>query len=102
MVGKLSSWACVGLSWLGVLGAGPAAGQDQESACWQLPRQCYGMEIDLGGLHHGPGRQEVLPYLHLGPEDRSDLRAMAKEGVDVIARDLPDSPRVSLANLLGD
>lgn len=65
-------------------------------------RALEGEEIDLGGLHHGPGREEVLPYLHLGPEDRSDLRAMAKEGVEVIARDLPDAPRVNLANLLGD
>ena len=50
MVSRLLSWACVGLLWLGVLSAAPAAGQDQGSACWQLPRQCYGMEIDLGDL----------------------------------------------------
>jgi PTS system mannose-specific IIB component/fructoselysine and glucoselysine-specific PTS system IIB component len=61
-----------------------------------------GEEVDLGGLHHGPGRDEVLPYLHLAPEDRDDLRAMADEGVQVIARDLPDAPRVRLANLLGE
>lgn len=65
-------------------------------------RALEGEVVGLGGLHHGPGREEVLPYLHLGPEDRDDLRAMKKEGVEVIARDLPDAARVSLATLLGD
>ena len=59
-----------------------------------------GDRVNLGGIHHGPGRDEVLTYLHLGNEDRDDLRAIAGEGVEVVARDLPDAPRVSLANLL--
>ena len=50
MVGRLLSWACLGLLWLGVLSSGPAAAQVQESSCWRLPTQCYAMVIDLGGL----------------------------------------------------
>jgi len=59
-----------------------------------------GEQLNLGGIHHGPGRDEVLTYLHLTPEDRDDLRAIAAQGVEVSARDLPDAPRVSLATLL--
>ncbi len=59
-----------------------------------------GERVNLGGIHHGPGRAEVLSYLHLTDEDRHDLRAMTAEGVSVSARDLPDAHRVQLANLL--
>ena len=59
-----------------------------------------GERVNLGGIHHGPGRDEVLSYLHLSDEERLDLRAIAGEGADVSARDLPDAHRVQLANLL--
>ncbi len=57
-------------------------------------------EINLGGIHAGPGRVEVRSYLHLGPDDRSALSALAAEGLDITGRDLPDSSRVPLGDLL--
>lgn len=59
-----------------------------------------GEKVNLGGIHHGPGRTEVLRYLHLTEEDREDLASIAEEGVEVSARDLPDAPRVGLTTLL--
>ena len=59
-----------------------------------------GAAVNLGGIHHGPGRDEVLTYLHLTDKDRDDLRAIVDEGVSVSARDLPDAHRVSLETLL--
>ncbi len=59
-----------------------------------------GEEVNLGGLHHGPGRTELLGYLHVSEEDRADLRRLAEEGTVVSARDLPDAQRVALATLL--
>lgn len=59
-----------------------------------------GKRVNIGGIHHGPGRTEVLTYLHLSEEDREDIRALAAEGVTVSARDLPDSQAVSLPALL--
>lgn len=59
-----------------------------------------GEKVNLGGIHHGPGREEVLRYLHLTPQDRADLLALAEEGAQVTARDLPDAPKVRLASLL--
>ena len=58
-----------------------------------------GETVNLGGLRHGPGRVEVLTYLHLNDEDVQDLESMAEEGVRVSARDLPDSHKVPLETL---
>ncbi len=60
-----------------------------------------GAKVNVGGLHHSPERTEVLTYLHLTPEDRAGLRALADEGAIVTAQDLPDSHRVDLHTLLG-
>jgi PTS system mannose-specific IIB component/fructoselysine and glucoselysine-specific PTS system IIB component len=60
-----------------------------------------GEKVNLGGQHHGPGRDEVLSYLHLTVDDRASLEALAEEGVEVSARDLPDAHKVPLRSLLG-
>lgn len=59
-----------------------------------------GEGVNLGGIHHSPGRRELLTYLHLTPEDIDYLVNLASEGVEVSARDLPDAHRVSLKTLL--
>jgi len=59
-----------------------------------------GERVNLGGIHHGPERSRVLPYLHLDDADRDRLRKLGDEGVEVTARDLPGSSRVSLSELL--
>lgn len=60
-----------------------------------------GQRVNLGGLHHAPGKTELLPYLYVTEADRADLEALASAGADVSARDLPDAHRVPLATLLG-
>ncbi len=59
-----------------------------------------GERVNLGGIHHGPGRRELLTYLHLTPEDVDHLVNLAAEGVEVSARDLPDAHRVPLETLM--
>jgi len=49
-------------------------------------------ELNLGGLHHAPGKGAVLPYLFLDAEDRSRLAALTARGVRVTAQDLPGNP----------
>jgi mannose/fructose/N-acetylgalactosamine-specific phosphotransferase system component IIB len=61
-----------------------------------------GTEVNVGGIHHAPGRREVLPYLFLSPEESASLRELAEEGVDVSARDLPGTRRVPLSQLVRD
>jgi mannose/fructose/N-acetylgalactosamine-specific phosphotransferase system component IIB len=65
-----------------------------------LEGQGPGYAINLGGLHAGPDRIRVLDYLHLTAEDRDDLTALASEGVEVSARDLPNAPGVGLDTIL--
>lgn len=59
-----------------------------------------GRTVNFGGLHHGPGREKVLTYLYLAPSDVEDVRRIMHAGVRVQARDLPDAPRVDLADAL--
>jgi mannose/fructose/N-acetylgalactosamine-specific phosphotransferase system component IIB len=57
-------------------------------------------EVNLGGIHHGPGRERVLPYLFLSPEDRDRIQALLEEGVKITAQDLPDASRTRVEGLL--
>ncbi|HET9940382.1 MAG TPA: PTS sugar transporter subunit IIB [Candidatus Eisenbacteria bacterium] len=49
-------------------------------------------ELNVGGLHHAPGKREVLPYVFLDDADKERLRAVLGRGVRVAARDLPANP----------
>ena len=60
-----------------------------------------GREVNLGGLHHADGRTERVPYVYLGTTEEEGLKALADEGVEVSARDLPGSRAVALEALLG-
>ena len=59
-----------------------------------------GREVNLGGLHHEAGRTERVSYVFLGQEEEEGLQALADEGVEVSARDLPGSRAVDLETLL--
>ncbi|MDQ3388249.1 MAG: PTS sugar transporter subunit IIB [Gemmatimonadota bacterium] len=59
-----------------------------------------GADLNLGGIHHAPGRERVLPYLFLSESERRSLRALVAEGVKVSARDLPGTRAVSIEELL--
>jgi PTS system mannose-specific IIB component/fructoselysine and glucoselysine-specific PTS system IIB component len=55
--------------------------------------------INLGGIHHKPGRTERLPYLYLTDEEMRELEGLEKAGIDVAAQDLPTANPVSLRSL---
>jgi mannose/fructose/N-acetylgalactosamine-specific phosphotransferase system component IIB len=61
-----------------------------------------GEPLNLGGMHHAPGRKRVLPYLFLSDDERAELRRLAELGLQVSARDLPASREVPLDELLGE
>jgi mannose/fructose/N-acetylgalactosamine-specific phosphotransferase system component IIB len=56
--------------------------------------------INLGGLHHRPGRAEHLRYIYLGDDDEALLRRLSREGTDISAQDLPTAPAVGVEALL--
>jgi PTS system mannose-specific IIB component/fructoselysine and glucoselysine-specific PTS system IIB component len=55
--------------------------------------------INLGGVHHRPGRRERLPYLYLTDEELRILTDLEAAGADVSAQDLPTSAPVRLRAL---
>jgi mannose/fructose/N-acetylgalactosamine-specific phosphotransferase system component IIB len=63
-------------------------------------RLLRGEEVNLGGIHHAPGRERILPYLYLSVDERNELKRVAATGAELSARDLPGSRRVPLEELL--
>jgi mannose/fructose/N-acetylgalactosamine-specific phosphotransferase system component IIB len=55
--------------------------------------------INLGGIHHRPGRRERLPFVYLTDQELKALTALEEHGAVITAQDLPTTPAVSLANL---
>ncbi len=55
--------------------------------------------INLGGLHHRPGRRQRLPYVYLTDEERADLVALERSGARVSAQDVPTATAVALRDI---
>jgi PTS system mannose-specific IIB component/fructoselysine and glucoselysine-specific PTS system IIB component len=56
-------------------------------------------EVNLGGIHHRPGRRQRLPYLYLSDDERADLAILEARGAHVSAQDLPTAPAVPLRDI---
>lgn len=56
-------------------------------------------QINLGGVHHRPGRREYLPYLYLTEEELRLLQALTASGAVVVAQDLPTTAPVAAGAL---
>lgn len=56
--------------------------------------------VNLGGIHHKPGRVQRLRYVFLSPAEESALRALAKGGVVVTAQDVPAARPLPLDDVL--
>lgn len=55
--------------------------------------------INLGGVHHRPGRSERLPYIYLTPEEYHALADLDARGADVTAQDVPSASPVGVKAL---
>lgn len=56
--------------------------------------------VNVGGVHHAPGRTGRLRYVFLTPAEEQGLRDLAARGVEVTAQDVPGSRPVPLDELL--
>lgn len=56
--------------------------------------------VNVGGIHHRPGRAQKLRYVFLTPAEEDALRAIASAGVTVTAQDVPSARPVPLPELL--
>jgi PTS system mannose-specific IIB component/fructoselysine and glucoselysine-specific PTS system IIB component len=55
--------------------------------------------INLGGIHHRPGRRERLPFIYLTDPELRTLMALEEGGAIITAQDLPTTPPVALRSL---
>ena len=55
--------------------------------------------INLGGIHHRPGRRERLPFVYLTDQELRALNALEDAGAVITAQDLPTTPPVALRSL---
>ncbi len=55
--------------------------------------------INLGGIHHRPGRTERLPYIYLTDEELGQARTLADGGAIVEAQDVPTAPAVAIGSI---
>ena len=62
-------------------------------------RRLHSNELNLGGIHHKPGRTPRLPYVYLSDEEFRTLDGMQLTGTEVTAQDLPTTPPVPLEAL---
>lgn len=59
-----------------------------------------GAEVNIGGIHHAPGRRPVLPYVYLSEAELEQLNSLATSGISVSARDLPNARRVDAGDMV--
>ncbi|HYK83281.1 MAG TPA: PTS sugar transporter subunit IIB [Gemmatimonadales bacterium] len=52
--------------------------------------------VNVGGLHHRPGRSERLRYVYLTDAEAAQLKALAARGVEITAQDVPTARPVPL------
>ena len=57
-------------------------------------------QVNLGGLHHRPGRAQRMRYVFLTADEEAALRELAARGVAVTAQDVPATRPVPLDDVL--
>jgi len=57
-------------------------------------------EANVGGMHHAPGKRELLPYVYVDDDDLAAMREIITRGVRLEARDVPEGSPVDVGDLL--
>jgi len=56
--------------------------------------------VNLGGIHHRPGRTQRLRYVFLAPDEEVQLHDLESRGIEVTAQDVPSARPIPLDELL--
>jgi PTS system mannose-specific IIB component/fructoselysine and glucoselysine-specific PTS system IIB component len=57
--------------------------------------------VNVGGLHHRPGRMQKMRYVFLSTDEEQELRDLISSGVKVCAQDVPGARAVPMEEILG-
>jgi mannose/fructose/N-acetylgalactosamine-specific phosphotransferase system component IIB len=64
-----------------------------------LTENCHRVKrINVGGIHHRPGRSERLRFVYLSDTEAEQLKRIAARGIEVTAQDVPSARPVPLAD----
>ncbi len=55
--------------------------------------------LNLGNVHHAPGRRPVSASVYLSPDEVEQLRALAASGVEIEARGVPSDRPIGFAEM---
>jgi PTS system mannose-specific IIB component len=58
------------------------------------------IHLNLGNVHFSPGRRKVSASVFLSPEELTQLKMLADQGVEVEARGVPTDARVDFATIV--
>ncbi|HUK21022.1 MAG TPA: PTS sugar transporter subunit IIB [Gemmatimonadales bacterium] len=62
-----------------------------------LAENCHRVtRVNIGGIHHRPGRTERLRFVYLSDTEVDQLRRLAARGIEVTAQDVPTARAVPL------
>lgn len=53
--------------------------------------------LNIGNVHHAPGRTPVTPAVYLGDDELSVLGELARRGMRIEVQSLPDDPPIDLS-----
>ncbi|MGH7712291.1 MAG: PTS system mannose/fructose/N-acetylgalactosamine-transporter subunit IIB, partial [Gemmatimonadaceae bacterium] len=56
--------------------------------------------VNVGGIHHKPGRLQRLRYVFLSPQEEDALRTLEGRGIEVTAQDVPAARPLPLGEML--
>ncbi|MEW5918882.1 MAG: PTS sugar transporter subunit IIB [Gemmatimonadota bacterium] len=56
--------------------------------------------VNVGGIHHKPGRIQRLRYVFLTPQEEGALRALEARGIEITAQDVPAARPLPLNEML--
>lgn len=56
-------------------------------------------EVNLGGIHAGPDRRQILPWLYLSPDEVELISGLGRAGAHVTAQDVPATRAIEAGDL---
>ncbi|MDZ7339228.1 MAG: PTS sugar transporter subunit IIB [candidate division KSB1 bacterium] len=57
-------------------------------------------EVNVGGMHHRPGKRQVAPYLFVDEQDRQWFKELHARRVALVGQDVPTGKKLDVAELL--
>jgi len=72
--------------------------ESPEDALYLLNNGLEVESVNVGGLHHSAGCEELLSYVYINRNRQEKLLEIIAKGVKVFCQDLPDNPILNLTD----